>query len=148
MGDVVGARTGADLVICAQAWHWLDPQTRLERAWAALRRGGLLALFWNRDEPEGDTSGLGAAIEAAYQRVAPGLASRGPGRKGAPPWVEGNGEVVLDTSLSLEAPSTAQEYVDTLRTQSDHRLTEPAVLDELTGRDRRGDRATRWPHRT
>jgi SAM-dependent methyltransferase len=37
------------LLICAQAWHWLDPATRWARAAAALSAGGALALCWNED---------------------------------------------------------------------------------------------------
>lgn len=37
--------TSFDLVFAATAWHWLDPDHRYEKAWAALRPGGHLA-FW------------------------------------------------------------------------------------------------------
>jgi SAM-dependent methyltransferase len=37
------------LLICAQAWHWLDLATRWQRAAAALTVGGTLALCWNED---------------------------------------------------------------------------------------------------
>ena len=35
-----------DLVFAATAWHWIDPATRYQRAWDALRPGGHLA-FWS-----------------------------------------------------------------------------------------------------
>ncbi len=38
-----------DGLICGQAWHWTDPKTRWRDAGAALRPGGVLALFWNED---------------------------------------------------------------------------------------------------
>jgi SAM-dependent methyltransferase len=34
-----------DLVFAATAWHWIDPDVRYQKAWAALRPGGHLA-FW------------------------------------------------------------------------------------------------------
>lgn len=142
-----------DLVVCAQAWHWLDPTTRLDRAWRALAPAGLLALFWNRPEPDQpDESGLRAAIEELYRRVAPGLGSREPGSKGEPPRREAGGEAVFEAVYRWTRRSTAQEYVDTLRTQSDHRLLQPAILDELLGRiseeiQRRGGHVER-DHRT
>ena len=37
------------LLFSAQAWHWMDPEVRWERAAAALAPGGSLALFWNLD---------------------------------------------------------------------------------------------------
>jgi SAM-dependent methyltransferase len=38
-----------DLLYCAQAWHWTDPDQRWQRAAAALKPGGTIALFWNSD---------------------------------------------------------------------------------------------------
>ena len=39
---------GVDLVGCAMAWHWTDPQTRNRRAFEALRPGGTLAIIGRR----------------------------------------------------------------------------------------------------
>jgi SAM-dependent methyltransferase len=36
---------GVPLLICAQAWHWVDEARRLDLAYAALVPGGVLALF-------------------------------------------------------------------------------------------------------
>jgi SAM-dependent methyltransferase len=38
---------GYGLLYSAQAWHWIDPDRRVDLAHAALAPGGLLALFWN-----------------------------------------------------------------------------------------------------
>ncbi|WP_344583314.1 class I SAM-dependent methyltransferase [Streptomyces lunalinharesii] len=35
------------LLYCAQAWHWVDPAVRWDRARCALVPGGAIALFWN-----------------------------------------------------------------------------------------------------
>ncbi|UJB44951.1 class I SAM-dependent methyltransferase [Streptomyces sp. A1-5] len=40
-----GRRYG--LLYCAQAWHWVDPAARWDRARAALSPGGAIGLFWN-----------------------------------------------------------------------------------------------------
>ncbi len=55
-----------DGLVSGQAWHWTDPATRWERAAAALRPGGVVALFWNQDNPA-DPRVL-AAFTAAYDR--------------------------------------------------------------------------------
>jgi len=39
---------GYGLLYSAQAWHWIDPERRVDLAHAALAPGGLLALFWNK----------------------------------------------------------------------------------------------------
>ncbi|MER7212928.1 class I SAM-dependent methyltransferase [Streptosporangium sp. NPDC000239] len=36
-----------DGLVSAQAWHWTDPETRMDRAAALLRPGGFLGLVWN-----------------------------------------------------------------------------------------------------
>jgi SAM-dependent methyltransferase len=39
---------GADMVTCAQAWHWMDKQRAAAEAWRVLRPGGVLAIWWNQ----------------------------------------------------------------------------------------------------
>lgn len=40
-----------DGLVAAQSWHWTDPATRWDKAAAATRPGGLIALFWNNHAP-------------------------------------------------------------------------------------------------
>jgi SAM-dependent methyltransferase len=40
-----------DLVVCAQAWHWIEPRAGAARAAQALRAGGRLGVFWNFGDP-------------------------------------------------------------------------------------------------
>ena len=63
---------GFDLVIAAQAFHWLDPRIAYTKAGRALRPGGALALFWNR--PVWDAGPLREAIDEAYRLHAPQIA--------------------------------------------------------------------------
>ena len=40
-----------DVVLCAQAWHWVDPQRAVPEVARVLSPGGRLGLIWNkRDE--------------------------------------------------------------------------------------------------
>jgi SAM-dependent methyltransferase len=59
------------LLYSAQAWHWIDPAVRYQRARAALAPGGLLAVFWNR--PAWGRSEIREALAAAYRRFAPDM---------------------------------------------------------------------------
>jgi SAM-dependent methyltransferase len=78
------------LLYSAQAWHWIDPDVRYQRARAALAPGGILATFWNR--PAWGPSELRDALGAAYRRFAPEIpADRGmhpdnPSPEGAEDW--------------------------------------------------------------
>lgn len=58
-----------DVVVAAQAWHWVDPVAGAAKAAAALRPGGRLAVLWNAFEPP---PGLRAAFSALFERVTPG----------------------------------------------------------------------------
>ncbi len=55
--------SGVDLVVCAQAFHWFEPQAALQEFHRILRPGGRLALIWNkRDNSDPFTAGYRQAI--------------------------------------------------------------------------------------
>jgi SAM-dependent methyltransferase len=41
------ADRSVDMITCAQAWHWLDPERAIAEARRVLRSGGVLAIWWN-----------------------------------------------------------------------------------------------------
>jgi SAM-dependent methyltransferase len=57
------------LVYSAQAWHWVNPETRWRHAIAALAPGGALALFWNGNRPADPA--VVEAMSAAHKAYAP-----------------------------------------------------------------------------
>jgi SAM-dependent methyltransferase len=59
------------LLTCAQAWHWIDEARRWDLAADALRPGGAVALFANRDRPADPA--VADAVRAAYATHAPDL---------------------------------------------------------------------------
>ena len=62
---------GVDLIGCALAWHWLDPETRNRRAQDALAPGGTLAVFGHKysytDQSQADR--IGEVLTAVDPRV-------------------------------------------------------------------------------
>jgi SAM-dependent methyltransferase len=61
-----GGAPGFDGLVSGQAWHWTDPKSRWADAGAAIRPGGVIALFWNDDhfvDPR-----VAAAYTAAYEK--------------------------------------------------------------------------------
>lgn len=61
-----------DLVLCATAFHWFDPGTRVARVADALRPGGVAAIVWTR-HVQGGTRAFFDASRAVYERA--GLAA-------------------------------------------------------------------------
>jgi len=62
--------TPFDLVVCATAFHWLDPATRMARCAAALRPGGALAVI-STHHIAGGTGEFFVAAQECYERWDP-----------------------------------------------------------------------------
>ncbi|MDQ2883925.1 MAG: class I SAM-dependent methyltransferase [Actinomycetota bacterium] len=113
-----------DLVVAAQAWHWLDPERGAPVAARALRPGGAICLWWNR--PAELAGPVWNAIHDAYAEHAPALDRRvalhqQPDREqqiepapGFMPW----SVQTYDWSATYDAES----YSGLVQTHSDHLL--------------------------
>lgn len=123
------------LVVCGQAWHWVDPVAGPAAAARALVPGGRFAAFWNVAYHDDDTQ---AALDEVYARHAPSLVREPvtldePGRQADAEALRRNG--------SFDEPElrhyrwtrryTAAEWVAKLPTHSDHRLLPDAVREAL-----------------
>ncbi len=126
-----------DLVVSAQAWHWVDPDAGIRNARRSLVDGGVIAVFWNRPVREGDP--MRGPLDAAYRVIAPEIADD--------QWFN---KTILDVATRAESIDTSErfgpletmsfpwsetyttaEYLDLLLTYSNHRLLEPDVLERL-----------------
>jgi SAM-dependent methyltransferase len=126
-----------DLVISAQAFHWVAADVRFVKTAAALRAGGSLAVFGHVPTP--GSGGLRTAIDAAYATYAPTLAVE-PARLN---WYEDVSKRTAEFAASnLFGPVTthryawsraygATDYRDLVRTYSEHRLLPPEQLEAL-----------------
>lgn len=132
-----------DLVTCAQAWHWLDPEVSAGKAASVLRPGGRLCLFWNVGHYPDD---LADALQVAYQRVLPPRSPRTVIGYAA----DKAGDAAADFGAVAEAlqgwggltqPQTASfpwsraytrdQWLDELLTHSDHLALAPGVRENL-----------------
>jgi ubiquinone/menaquinone biosynthesis C-methylase UbiE len=59
----------ADMITCAQAWHWMDKQRAVAEARRVLRPGGVLAIWWNQTIYDADWE---RAHAARIAEAAPG----------------------------------------------------------------------------
>lgn len=132
---------GFDAVVAGQAWHWVNPVAGAAKAAAALRPGGLLAVFWNAGRPAPD---LAAQFAAVYNRVAPdSLAARGWTGGGQDPYstlrtqaadgmrqAGGFGEPE-QWRFTWEQAYTRAEWLDQLPTQGGHALFQPEEAEQV-----------------
>lgn len=127
-----------DLVISAQAFHWISPEIRYRKTAHALKPKGYLALFWNRPLPLEDS--MQQKLNPAYQRYAPELASAKPSHEeGFQHWIRDLGESAYFDPPEVKqyrwkASYTTQQYLGLLNTYSDHlRLSEEKRQDLFSG---------------
>lgn len=114
-----------DGLISAQAWHWTDPKTRWADAGAAVRSGGVLALFWNEDDYADPR--VAAAYTAAYDRR--GIEMRSV-HEGAAPLSDP--DRIVDQKLPEgwpEVHAEADKYFTDLRTHRYHWTHRMSVAD-------------------
>ena len=143
-----------DLVVCGQAWHWIDPSLGAQRAASVLKPGGRLAIFWNRGGHDVPTQ---AALNEAYVRCAPALVAKESAPLGNEPSdrtddLAAIAATHLFASCQLRTYGWTQQYsrdgwLDQLGTHSDHIALEPqqraALLDAVgTAIDRLGGSIT------
>jgi SAM-dependent methyltransferase len=131
-----GADRGFDLVISAQAFHWVDPTVRYRKAAAALRPFGSLALIRNEQfdlEPS-----LRAELDTAYERYFAEVANEGTrdvdrNRREQAAEIERSGcfGPVHSALFPWTARYTARQYLDLLDTHSDHAVLEPRFREPL-----------------
>ena len=132
-----------DVLVSAQAWHWVNPAVGYPKAHAVLRPAGVLALLWHRSVwGEGP---LRDQMLAVYEAVVPDFLAATPtfpglvmteadGRR--PAEIESSGvfgEVEVH-SHGWEHEYTTQEYLELLGTQSDHVLLDASTRSDLFGR--------------
>ena len=73
---------GVGLIVCAQAWHWVDPDVRCTKAHDALTDGGALAVFEHMYAFTDRR--LEAALDRVYAELAPELLDDPAGREPPP----------------------------------------------------------------
>jgi SAM-dependent methyltransferase len=118
-----------DLVMSAQAFHWIPKAIGYAKAARALNERGHLALFWNMSPDPTDAIFLD--LRRVYEERAPELAARSSSceeliqQREADIWESGLFSNVCVKRFPWSVKYNAQQYVDLLGTYSDHlRLSE------------------------
>lgn len=131
--DAAGRRF--DLLVCGQAWHWIDPDAGARKAAAVVEPGGTVALFWNLGT---FAPAVRRAMDRIYAEAAPEMESavlRGGGHA-LEPYLEplraaGFGRCE-QRSYHWRQPYSRAEWLDLIATHSDH-ATLPSETFELLG---------------
>lgn len=126
-----------DAVVCATAWHWLEPGVRLIKAVQALRPGGTVAIVWTH-HVAGGTTPFFAWAQDCYRRWDPHTPEDVvlPEEDALVPFTDelAASPLVGDVesrAFPVELTYTTEDYLDLLRTYSPTiRLTE-AQRDSL-----------------
>jgi SAM-dependent methyltransferase len=121
-----------DLITCAQAWHWVDPQVGAAKLVRLLNPGGTAALFWNFADFDPRTRSV---VDAVYRRFAPELAeppTAGDDRSHLRA-LEATGVFSSITTQTYDWRRTdsAEQWVGNVGTQSNHLLLGRDRLREL-----------------
>lgn len=123
---------GYDLIYSAQAFHWIDPETRLSRCWELLAPRGTLALIYNYTPPQdGAIAELGAAIETASGGLLKVVDSHQV-EKGIEHWSDELGRSPFFEGLEVrtypwECAYDPDEYAGLFRTYSDFLSLRPEI---------------------
>jgi len=128
-----------DLVISAQAFHWVPKEVRYAKVAQVLRTQGCLALFWNRYPPV--EAPIYQKLDEAYEKYAPELASRKSAdyEEGIQQWIREIDESEFVDFVGVKrfpwkSSYTTPQYLGLLNTHSDHiRLSEERRQRLLAG---------------
>jgi len=125
--------TGFDLVMSAQAFHWVPKEISYTKASRALKPAGALALFWNMSM--GSKGKIEAGLNKIYQEIVPELGSQQSANEKT---IQERLDQITQSACVCFEPFTFRrfpwsqnyrtgEYLGLLNTYSDHlRLPEPA----------------------
>jgi SAM-dependent methyltransferase len=126
-----------DLVLGAQAMHWIDPRVRYPKIAQALASGGWLAIF-GHIHVGGGTRPFFEEVQDCYERFMPGTP---PGLRLTEPDDLPHDDLGLPSSGLFEPPTfrrylwqqaySTAEYLDVLRTYSGHIDLEPTAQANL-----------------
>ncbi|MFI9169548.1 class I SAM-dependent methyltransferase [Streptomyces lincolnensis] len=128
-----------DLVVCATAFHWLDPVVRVTKTARALRPGGRLAVV-TTDHVAGGTTEFFHLSQPCYRRwdpaTPPGLLLRDQAEvatdTGELERADGFQDVGV-TRYVQDVTYSADEYIDVLHTYSGHRALDETARHGLLG---------------
>lgn len=126
------------IVLAANAWHWISSDIKYVKASEALQNNGALVLLWNSSlEPSYE---IYQALDQIYQEIAPSIAPQYEGKETQEEILQGLGKLVGDSGLfqapmqeTIECERTydVDRYLTYLNSASQFVALEPATREAL-----------------
>ena len=122
-----------DLIYSATAFHWISEKTGLNKIFDLLRKGGTLALWWNKPSPDRPGDEIYEDIEKVYDKYMEPGNKKGPVDYKLRQMKIGNaitshGFTGLECRMYHDVRTfNAEDYVGLLNTYSDHKGMKPEV---------------------
>ena len=119
-----------DLLVSATAFHWIDPRTRYQLAYRALKEDGWMALFWNKHPAP--YTGFFQDVQQTYNKVVPEWRTHNE-KPTTDEWITKQSQEITETGLfgdvivkkyPFSVGFTSRNYIKLLKTFSDHRSLE------------------------
>lgn len=128
-----------DLIYAATAFHWIPEAEGYPKAFRLLKKGGALALFWNRPYAARESDPLHREIQKIYRKYRPDSAKfreeyEAKRYQRLQETMERYGFVDTEFHLFHRIREfTADAYLALLNTYSDHRAMEPEIRKAFCG---------------
>ncbi|MCU0547793.1 MAG: class I SAM-dependent methyltransferase [Leptolyngbya sp. Prado105] len=126
------------IVLAANAWHWIASDIKYVKASETLKEGGALVLLWNMSlEPSIEVY---QALNRVYQQYAPTIAPQYEGRDKQLEILRGLGRLIRDSGLfeppmiessCCERTYDTERYLDLLSSYSQYVSLDPRVREAL-----------------
>ncbi|MBE9013995.1 class I SAM-dependent methyltransferase [Pseudanabaenaceae cyanobacterium LEGE 13415] len=126
------------IVLAANAWHWIASDIKYVKASEALQNNGALVLLWNMSlEP---TYEIHQVLDRVYQQFAPLVAPKYEGKETQEEILQGLGKLISDSGLfeapvqeSIECEQTYEvdRYLELLSSYSQYIALEPTTREAL-----------------
>lgn len=128
-----------DMLYSATAFHWIPDEIGYKKAYNIIKRGGTLALFWNRPSPNDRNDPIHQRIQAVYRRLLPQWSYKAESDENKESKysstinkMEQYGFTHIEAKLYHNTRKmNGAEYIELLNTYSDHMALEPSIKSQL-----------------
>ncbi len=120
-----------DMLYSATAFHWIPAEIGFKKAYRIIKKGGTLALFWNRPSVNSKEDPLHQKIQSVYNKFLPEWSHKADNTSrysSAMNEIKNYGFINMELKTYHNTRTmTGLEYVELLNTYSDHRALSKSI---------------------